>query len=101
MFISLLPSVIFSSLQSLSQCFLLEAFARENVTENVRDPVTSQEELLDHQEYNNVIEKTEKNSFEDKMEVEKKPQQLPYFVVLRQSGTKKRPEFQSSNIRWG
>ena len=101
MIISVLPLVLFSSLQSMSQCFLLEAFARENITENVRDPVTSQEGPLDHQDYNDVIKKTEKNSFENKMEVEQKPQQLPYFVVLRQSGTKNRPEFQSSNIRWG
>ena len=89
---------IFISLHSLSQCFLLDAFGIENTTDTDTD--IPQEGTLD-ENFNNVVEKNEINSFGNKMEEEEKPQHLPIFVVLRQSGTSNRKGDTSTSIRDG
>ena len=89
---------IFISLHTLSQCFLLNAFGIENITETDIDIL---QEEPPETNYNAIIEKTQINSFENKMEEKEKPQHLPFFVVLRQSGTKNRKGVASSSIREG
>ena len=83
--LSVLP--VLASLLSLSQCFLLNAFAVENRT----DPASlSQEQLeIPEQSYNSVEENTEANIIETKMKEVERPPHLPFFVVLQQSGGKK------------
>ena len=88
---------VLASLLSLSQCFLLSAFAVENRT----DPVSLAQEQLEvpEQSYNSVEENTETNFIETKMKEVERPPHLPFFVVLKQSGGKKSPKnVFSSNI---
>ena len=82
--LSVLP--VLASLLSLSQCFLLNAFAVENRT----DPASLSQELeIQEQSYNSVEENTEANIIETKMKEVERPPHLPFFVVLQQSGGKK------------
>ena len=92
--LSVLP--VLASLLSLSQCFLLSAFAVENRT----DPASLGQEQLEvpEQSYNSVEENTETNIIETKMEEVERPSHLPFFVVLKQSGGKKSQKNVISNI---
>ena len=88
--------LVLASLFSLSQCFLLNAFAVENRTDTAS--LTQEQLEIPEQNYNSIEENTEMNIIENKMkEVETPPPQLPFFVVLQQSGGKK--NVPSSNIR--
>ena len=86
--LSVLP--VLASILSLSQCFLLSAFAVENRT----DPASLAQEQLEvpEQSYNSVEENTETNFIETKMKEVERPPHLPFFVVLKQSGGKKSPK---------
>ena len=86
---------VLTSILSLSQCFLLNAFAVENRTDTVG--LTQEQLEIPEQSHNSVEENTETNIIENK-EVER-PHHLPFFVVLRQSGgMKDKKNVLSSNI---
>ena len=86
---------VLASILSLSQCFLLNTFAVENRTDTVG--LTQEQLEIPEQSHNSIEENTETNIIENK-EVER-PQHLPFFVVLRQSGgMKDKKNLLSSNI---
>ena len=93
--LSVLP--VLASLLSLSQCFLLNAFAVENRTDTAS--LTQEQLEIPEQNHNSIEENTEMNIIENKMKEVERPPHLPFFVVLQQSGGKKnKKKVLSSNI---
>ena len=88
---------VLASLLSLSQCFLLNAFAVENRTDTAS--LTQEQLEIPEQSYNSIEENTEMNIIGNKKKEVERPTHLPFFVVLQQSGGKK--NVPSSNIREG
>ena len=87
---------VLASILSLSQCFLLNAFAVENKTDTVG--LTQEQPEISEQSHNSIEENTETNVIENKMKEVERPPHLPFFVVLRQSGKKDKRRVLSSNI---
>ena len=87
---------LLASILSLSQCFLLNAFAVENRTDSV--DLTQGQPEIPEQSHNSIEENTETNIIETKMKEVERPPHLPFFVVLQQSGKKDKRRVLSSNI---
>ena len=87
---------VLASILSLSQCFLLNAFAVENRTDSV--DLTQGQPEIPEQSHNSIEENTETNIIETKMKEVERPPHLPFFVVLQQSGKKDKRRVLSSNI---
>jgi len=93
--LSVLP--VLASILTLSQCFLLNAFAVENRTNT--DGLTQEQQEISEQSHNSIEENTVASIIENKMKEVERPPHLPFFVVLQQSGGKKdKKKVLSSNI---
>ena len=93
--LSVLP--VLASILTLSQCFLLNAFAVENRTDT--DGLTQEQPEILEQSHNSIEENTVASIIENKMKEVERPPHLPFFVVLQQSGGKKnKKKVLSSNI---